>query len=100
MYRDCTHILRPRKFCFPLVIREKGSKLRKFITGIHKVLLEFSVFSLLLEKLPKNYSLLTLKRCNNLTIKFYVTTFHSLNTKYCNIQSYDISLNTFVNNLI
>ena len=62
--------------------------------------LEYSVFSLLLEELLKEYSPLTLKMCINWTAKFDVTTFLSLNTENYNIQNYDIFLNTFVDNLI
>ena len=69
------------------------------MTDIHEVLLK-SVFSLLLGELLKNYSPLTLKRCNNCTTKVDVTTFLTLNAKNCDIQNYDIFLNTFIHNLI
>ena len=99
---------RPCKFCFPFVSENwgggggerEGVKTPKFMTDIHKVLLKSSVFSLLLEELLKKCNPLTLKRCNNWTTKFDVTTFLSLNKENCNIQNYEIFLNTFVGDLI
>ena len=46
-------ILKSRKFCFPFVSEERGSRLRQFMTDIHKILLKSSVFSLLLEEMRK-----------------------------------------------
>ena len=48
----------------------------------------------------KKYCCLTHKRCNNWTTKFDVTKYLSLNTKNCNIQNYNICLNTLADNFI
>ena len=57
------------------------------MTDIHRVLLNSCVLSLILDELLVKYGPLTLKRCNNWTTKFDVTTFLSLNTKNCNIEN-------------
>ena len=74
-----------------LFSRKGELKLRYFITDIHKVL--FKIFCISIASLrttKKEYSPLSHKRCNNWTTKVDVTGFLSLNTKYCNIQNYDI----------
>ena len=93
MYFETTQVL----FFLSFRVKERV-KTPKFLTDIQKVLLKkISVFSLLLKERLKKY---TLRWYNNWTTKFDVTTFLSLNTKNCNIQNYDIFLNTFVDNLI
>ena len=100
-FMSCTHILRLHKFYFSFVLLEKDGRTPEilWLTFI-RYFLKSSVFSLFLEGLLNEYSLLTLNRCNIWTTKFDVITFLSLNTKNCNIQNYDIFLNTFADNLI
>ena len=87
-------------FVFHLFPRERRSKPQKFMADIHKVF--FQIFCLFFAsgELLKKYSPLTLKRCNNWTTKYDAYVFSGLNRKTCNIQNYDIFLNTFVHNLI
>ena len=70
------------------------------MTDIHKVV--FKIFCILFasRRTAEKYSSLTLKRCNNWTKKFDVTAFLSLRTKNCNIENYDVFLNTFEDNFI
>ena len=67
----------------------------------HEALLKkLFVLSLLLEELLKKYCCLSHKRCNNLTTKFDVTKYYSLNTKIATFKNYKIFLNTFVGNFV
>ena len=76
------------------------SKFRKFMTDIHKVLFKIFCIFFTSQRTTKKYSCLALKRCNNCTTKFDVTTFLSLNAKNFNFPNYDILLNSFVDDLI